>query len=321
MFLMGLILNQDPSLALPDEPSTPSMYWLAALDVFETGENLPSVLLNGTAVPDDWRMCISWGRALVSLAEEKIEHSAQASKSPSPPIPTPTPMDLRNGWYQQPPPAPFAATEPRWPPQSPFYAIAAARPPVTRRMSLYSASAHDIMVLAMDQFSRGIFHMPHPHYAATHNPSTLQLNHLQVPFTDGSGFSSAFHSRRHTSCSLSPPPPSTGSATLVFSRPKELFTVATEVLSVAERLTKASHREYWATQADSVFNQMKMEADMGEWRMAVNAARGRCWLIVGEARAEEMENALEMGDLSVLQTAEADEAREGLAMGGYQCFY
>lgn len=60
---------------------------------------------------------------------------------------------------------------------------------------------------------------------------------------------------------------------------------------------------------------------MGEWRMAVNAARGRCWLIVGEARAEEMENALEMGDLSVLQTAEADEAREGLAMGGYQCFY
>ena len=38
---------------------------------------------------------------------------------------------------------------------------------------------------------------------------------------------------------------------------------------------------------------------MGEWRMALNVARGRCWLVVGEARAEEMEPALESGDLSV----------------------
>ena len=161
--------------------------------------------------------------------------------------------------------------------------------------------------------------MPHPQYSATHNPSALQLNHLSAPLQssllDGSGFLSAFHTRRHTSFSPPVVAAGMGSATLEFSRPKELFTIATELLSVAERLAKAEHREYWATQADSVFNQMKMEADMEQWRAAVNAARGRCWLIVGEAKAEVMEGFLERGDASVLHTPEAEEAREGLAMG------
>ena len=40
-----------------------------------------------------------------------------------------------------------------------------------------------------------------------------------------------------------------------------------------------------------------------------------CWLVVGEARAEEVEGALERGELAVLGTAQAQEAREGLAMG------
>ncbi|THG96315.1 hypothetical protein EW026_g5489 [Hermanssonia centrifuga] len=175
-------------------------------------------------------------------------------------------------------------------------------------MSLFSATAHDVMVLAMDQFSRGIFHMPHPHYPHTHNPSGLQL---ESPFVDGTGFSSAFHSRRHTVSCTSPPPTT---STLTFSRPKELFTIASEVLGIAERLSKAEQREYWAGQADSVFNQMKMEADMAVSRMAVNAARGRCWLVVGEARAEDLEGRLEKGEVEVLMSAEAEEAREGLAM-------
>ena len=317
LYLMGSIISQESTLALPDEPSTPSTYWLGALDVFETGENLTSMLASGSSIQDDWRMYVSWGRTLVSLAEEKIEHSLRTSPSTSSSPPAmPSLKDLRNGWlpYQLPTAGPFSSTEPRWPPQSPFHAIAAARPPVTRRMSLYSASAHDVMILAMDQFSRGIFHMPHPHYSATHNPSALQLNHhLSVDLLAGSGFLSASHSRRHRS--FSPPAASTGSSTPEFSRPRELFTIATEVLGVAERLAKGAQREYWATQADSVFNQMKMEADMDEWRAAVNAARGRCWLVIGEARAEDMEDALERGDVSVLQSAEADEARDGLAMG------
>lgn len=117
--------------------------------------------------------------------------------------------------------------------------------------------------------------------------------------------------------------------TIGFSRPKELFTIASEVLSVAERLPKAAQREYWATQADSVFNQMKMEADMDVSRAAVNAARGRCWLVVGEARAEGIEVALERGEgmggegmggmggeggMGVLHGPAAEDAREGLMM-------
>ncbi|GJE93801.1 hypothetical protein PsYK624_099630 [Phanerochaete sordida] len=299
LYYMGTLVAQDSGLALPDEPATPSTYWLAALDVFETGENLPSVLATGTSVPEDWRMCISWGRTLVCLADEKL---AQSERTPHLP-PMPSPADLRTGYLPyQPSLGAFSALEPRWPPNSPFHAIAAARPPVTRRMSLFSASAHDVMVLAMDQFSRGIFHMPHRQYAPSHNPSALQL---EFPYVEAPGFG---HARRHSS-----PSSLSSSSAPTFSRPKELFTIASELLGVAERLSQACQREYWASQADSVFNQMKMEADMGAWRMAVNAARGRCWLVVGEARAEEIESALERGDTSVLHTVEAAEAREGLA--------
>ncbi|KAI0760834.1 hypothetical protein BC629DRAFT_1241718, partial [Irpex lacteus] len=267
LFYMGTIISQDSTVALPDEPSTAPTYWLAALDVFETGENLPSVIGGSAKHPEDWRMAVSWGRTLVSLAEEKLNQTRQVMSS-----------------------GPFSIVEPRWPPSSPFHAIAASRPPVTRRMSLLTATPHDIMVLAMDQFSRGIFHMPHPHYSQTHNPAAFHLEQSYFPRISTAALPSSF------------------------SRPKELFMIASEVLGVAERLSKASQREYWAAQADSVFNQMKMEADMSEWRMAVNAARGRCWLVVGEARAEEMEDKLEKGEMEVLHTAEAEEAREGLAM-------
>lgn len=303
---MGSIISQDTSLALPDEPTTATTYWLAALDVFETGENLPSLAEAQPAQPEDWRMAVSWGRTLVCLADAKVEHSLRGPKPK--PSAIPSQSDLLSGWYthQSPSAGPFSLVEPRWPTNSPFRAIAATRPPVTRRMSLYTATAHDVLILAMDQFLKGIFHMPHPHYSHTHNPTSV---HFDSPCLAGSGL---FKSSRQSSVSLSPP---YSPATISFSRPKELFTIASEILGVAERLSKASQREYWASQADSVFNQMKMEADMNEWRMALNVARGRCWLVVGEARTEDMEAALERGDLSVLHTTEAEEARESLAMG------
>ncbi len=126
-------------MALPGEPNAPTPYWLAALDVFETGENLPS-RVNGTGcdAPEDWRMAIVWGRTLVCIADEAISCSSSSALDDD---------------------------DPTWPPESPFSAIAARRPPVTRRMTLGSASPNDLMVLAMDQFSRGIFHMPHPQHA------------------------------------------------------------------------------------------------------------------------------------------------------------
>ncbi|PCH36464.1 hypothetical protein WOLCODRAFT_157167, partial [Wolfiporia cocos MD-104 SS10] len=116
-----------------------------------------------------------------------------------------------------------------------------------------------------------------------------------------------------------------------------LFTLASEVLGVAERLAGADARAYWAGWADSVFTQMRMEADVRAWRAPLAAARGRCWLVRGSALAERVERVLEgrahAGDgeaegegkargeeggkadvdgAAVLQGREAAEAREGL---------
>ncbi|TCD71717.1 hypothetical protein EIP91_005483 [Steccherinum ochraceum] len=345
LFLMGNIIAQDPSLALPDEPSLPSTYWIGALDVFETGENLPC-LLEGKGIgeiSEDWRMAIAWGRTLVCLADEKNLASIRAEEEKKSQAESGRTQTLQEAWaaMNSSGGSPFSLSEPTWSKDSPFYSIAINRPPVTRRMSLYSASAHDIMVLATDQFSRGIFHMPHPHYSSSHNPSHLHTS-------AGGAQSPPIYRHSSDSPMFSPPSdltpsPSTSSSTASgstvtsyfhpisssshyhhspshqslrsqFSRPKELFTIASEVLGVAERLPSATHREYWAIWADSVFNQMKMEADIDVWRGPVTRARGRCWLVVGSARAEEMEDALERGDTSVLGSADAEEAREALSM-------
>jgi len=58
---------------------------------------------------------------------------------------------------------------------------------------------------------------------------------------------------------------------------------------------------------------MKMEADMGEWRVSVNGARGRSWLVIGEAKAEEIEDALEREEDGALGMPEAEDAREALS--------
>ncbi|TFK48488.1 hypothetical protein OE88DRAFT_1664326 [Heliocybe sulcata] len=218
-------------------------------------------------------MAIVWGRTLVCLADEKISRSMQARREAE------EAGQVYSSFmaYDS-----FMAEEPKWPEDSIFFAIAQRRPPVTRRMSLASASANDIMMLAMDQFSRGIFHMPHAQSSHTHH----------------------FH------CSSS----SHAAESASFSRPKELFTIASEVLNLAERLDSASERQYWASWADSVFNQMKMEVDMDSWRGPITSARGRCWLIMGSAKVDEMESALERGESGVLRSEDAEEAREGLAM-------
>lgn len=60
-----------------------------------------------------------------------------------------------------------------------------------------------------------------------------------------------------------------------------------------------------------------MEADMDLWRGMIMRARGRAWLIVGSARAEAIEDAMEVESDSsashVLASEEAEDAREGLA--------
>jgi hypothetical protein len=273
LFLFGNLVDQDASLLEPDEPTAATVYWLASLDVFETGENLPC-RTSGMSDAEDWRMAIVWGRALVCLAETKI-------------------VLLRAD-----PDARLPVDEPKWPRDSIFRAIVTTRPPVTRRRSLATASPNDLMVLAMDQFSRGILHMPHPHY--TYDAPSPAVAAFTVP-----------------TAGIPKPLPQTLTpsthASLGFSRPKELFTIASEVLAVAERLSVPAERRYWALWADAVLEQMKMEAtDVGVfWRGRVASARGRCWLVAGSVRMDEIEDALGRGEEGVLDRRDAGEARDG----------
>ncbi|KIY62584.1 hypothetical protein CYLTODRAFT_494535 [Cylindrobasidium torrendii FP15055 ss-10] len=294
LFLMGNLIDMDGSFALPGEPTIPAPFWLAALDVFETGENLPSrVYGTGCDAPEDWRMAIVWGRTLVALADTIIQ--PDSSKQATLPL-----------------------TEPKWSSDSPFAAIALRRPPLTRRMSLTGAAPNDLMVLAMDQFSRGIFHMPHPQRLV--DPRQFPFAAAQIQFMSDLPESptccnSGSISR---SPSISPAFDTAGPRSLqatvpdTFSRPNELYTIADEVLQVAEKLSLGSERRFWACWADSVLNQMKMEVDMDAWRATLFRTRGKCWLIAGSAYTDEIESALEEGQKDVLRTPMAEEARNGL---------
>ncbi|KAF8075244.1 hypothetical protein FPV67DRAFT_1408478 [Lyophyllum atratum] len=284
LFLFGNLIAQWPSLALEGEPDVPLPYWFAALDVFETGENLPSRTDGrGGETPEDWRMAIVWGRTLVCIADESITRAARKSKDagghPDSADTQPPSLSSLNL---------FSADDPDWPPESPFAAIAERRPPITRRMTLNSSSPSELLDLAMDQFSRGIFHMPHPR----HNGHAQNSR----PPTVGPGAIAGAPTMQEQA----------------FSRAKELFTIASEVLLLAEKLPTPAQRQQWASWADSVFNQMKMEADMDAWRGPINRARGRCWLIVGSACIDEIEAAMESGDMDLTKSEEAEEAREGL---------
>ncbi len=51
---------------------------------------------------------------------------------------------------------------------------------------------------------------------------------------------------------------------------------------------------------------------MEAWRSIISRARGKCWLIAGSAYAADIEDRLEAEDYAVLNTEEADDAREDL---------
>lgn len=305
----------NPELALPGEPPNPVPYWIAALDVFESGENLPTRVdghrINpmpyhfssnpssryATPPGEDWRMAIMWGRTLVAIATEIVDRNR--GKPPPPPQPQtfespfPTNKDyLKTGtiWDE----------EPEWPPESPFGVIVTRRPPITRRMSLNYATPHEMLQLAMDHFSRGIFHLPH-----------------------------------HTASSSSTPRQPTAPP---FTRGKVLYEVAEEVLLLAEKFDDPEERREWATYADSVFGQIHVSMpyryqeqfsavsssrDTAESRPIISEgmvakARGRTWLVVGSTIAEIIEERMDQGSEtgnnvdSLMQSEEAGEARAAL---------
>ena len=283
LFLFGNLIAQEPSLALEGEPTNPALYWLTALDVFETGENLPS-RTSGTGYdyPEDWRMAIIWGRTLVCLADDLSNRQIQARQAGEEP----------QGVF-------LNMEEPNWPSRSPFHAIAAQRHPITQRMSFVAATPNDLLVLAADQFSRGIFHMPHE----KRSPSLPIMGSSAATSEPGSS------SPYSKSSSESPMLLTLPEIDDHFSRAKELHTIASEVLLVAEKLEVPSERLHWANWADSVFSQMKMESGRDVLR-----SRGRCRLIAGAAFVEAIEAALEREEMDVLGSEEATDAREDLSM-------
>ncbi|KAJ7065330.1 hypothetical protein C8F01DRAFT_1125231 [Mycena amicta] len=127
LFLFGNIILQDPSLVLCGEPSAPVTYWLAALDVFEMGENLPSRTSGrGCEAPEDWRMNIVWGRVILCIADATL--AQQQTNTP----------------------------EPKWssPDASVFAAIQMRRSPDSRRISVSSAIPHELLLLAIDHLTQ-----------------------------------------------------------------------------------------------------------------------------------------------------------------------
>ncbi|KAF8634642.1 hypothetical protein AX15_000787 [Amanita polypyramis BW_CC] len=290
LFLLGNLIAQEPSLALEGEPTNPVFYWLAALDVFEIGENLPSRTsgMKHVDVPEDWHMAVIWGRSLVCLADDLLNNEIQAKKEGK--EPTSTFLDIE---------------EPNWPQESPFYTIAAQRQPITRRLFFSSATPNDLLALAMDQFSRGIFHMPHE--LKSHNwPTVWSAAPMSGTPRSSAPSSLAVGDKGGL--------PARFGQNGQFSRLRELFTIASEVLFVAEKLDVPSERHYWANWADSVLGQVKVEADRNAWRSLIPRSRGRCRLIVGSAYIDEIEDALERGEMDILKSEEAEEAREDLSL-------
>jgi hypothetical protein len=108
----------------------------------------------------------------------------------------------------------------------------------------------ELPTLAADQFACGIFQKPHAPTPSTPTP-TSTYTHMHI-LTD----------------------------THVRGAPQRLhvlFTLASEVLAVAERLEDAGLRARWATWADAVFLPMHMEVDVDAWCARLGAVCGRCW--------------------------------------------
>ena len=233
-------------------------------------------------------MAVVWGRTLVNLADEILTRQKALNTSVPPADHQSQNLDFRypgmTTFSSVFAPASNVMDAPIWPPESPFALIAVRRPPSSYRPSLNSTTPHELLQLAQDQFYRGIFHMPHQRGMRNQQPSEMTTSIAGQPLAS------------------------------TFSRTKELYTVGSEVLLLAEKLDTPSERFQWAGWADGIFSQMKMESIGAEqsWKTLITSARGRCCLVMGSARAEEMDSALEIGDLGVLKTEEADEGREAL---------
>jgi len=324
LFLLGKIIAAEPSLAKDEEPAGSPAFYLAALDVFEMGENLPKRWEEHGSPREDWRMAVVWGRSLVCLADEKLCRMERTTTHGTYPLfrlctqPEPSfwdsvclffpPIFTSAGSSHEPSPPLVDFQDPVWPQDSAFASISHRRPPVTRCISLRGSTPHEILLQATDQFSRGMLHMPN-----ARRPRSAQHHHRS-----GSYFN--LHHPAEELEEIDAPPTLPGLGVLEIRdatsiRPRVLYTIASDVMSVAERMPDPATREYWANWSDTVFKQMEMESDVRSWVYATAVGRGRCWLIIGAARAEALEVSIDTLGEAALHLDGAAEAREALHKG------
>ncbi|KAF9233854.1 hypothetical protein BU15DRAFT_53372 [Melanogaster broomeanus] len=138
LLYFGKLIGKSPSLAFPGEPTTSLPLWLSALDVFETGSNLPGRTSGSYFLEQDWLLAISGSRVLVAMIDLLLTEEENNRPTSN-----------------------FFAPDTKWAPNSPLGAITSRRPPPTHRMALSLMSPSELTLVAADQFMRGILHMPH----------------------------------------------------------------------------------------------------------------------------------------------------------------
>ncbi|KAL4072866.1 hypothetical protein V8B97DRAFT_2036372 [Scleroderma yunnanense] len=163
LFLFGKIIISNTSLALPGEPTTALPYWLSALDVFESGYNLPARTNASYSHRENWLLAVSDSRVLVALLGQFITEEENKRNT----------TELFTG-------------DGKWPRNSPLGTIVSMRPPRTQRMALSLMSPGELMLIATDQFMRGILYMPHcnsvdfPHFSRVEELLTIATEVLEV---------------------------------------------------------------------------------------------------------------------------------------------
>ncbi|KAI6112936.1 hypothetical protein F5141DRAFT_747976 [Pisolithus sp. B1] len=159
LFFFGKTIGKDGSLALPGEPDTALPYWLSALDVFESGYNLPPRTNASYSCREHWLLAVSDSRVLMALIGQFI-----------------TEKENRRGAGE------LFTRDSKWARNSPLGTIVALRPPPTQRMALSLMSLSELMLIATDQFMRGILHMPH--HASTDFPQFSRAGELLTIATE-----------------------------------------------------------------------------------------------------------------------------------------
>ena len=200
--------------------------------------------------------------------------------------------DYRN--FKLPPPSlptqfsrTYTADEPNWPRESLFSTIAFLRPSFSRRLSLTTSSPDEIMAFAEEHLTQAISHMPHPRNVIP----------ARYPY--------------HPSAPMQVPPPPLPPLDLETERnspdrPREIYTMASEVLLVAKNSETSSGRLRWARWADGVISRVVIQPDMKPHKFL--DLRAKCNLTMGTAKMEEL--LANWDHPSVLHTEDAEDGRK-----------